>query len=60
MEKSSQAKIISWNMNHGEICASAARISTTKGNAAEILEKAKENEKMGNWFKRFWRQGINL
>ena len=47
MEKSSQAKIISWNMNHGEICASAARISTTKGNAAEILEKAKENEKNG-------------
>ena len=41
MEKSSQAKIISWNMNHGEICASAARISTTKGNAAEILEKAR-------------------
>ncbi|RKI44024.1 FAD-dependent thymidylate synthase [bacterium D16-51] len=45
MEKSSQAKIISWNTNYEEICASAARISTTKGNAAEIFGKAKENEK---------------
>ena len=43
METKSQAKIISYNINNIDICASAARISTTKGNANEIFEKAKNH-----------------
>lgn len=43
MKRNSQAKIISFNRNHVEICASAARISTTKGNSVEIFEKAGNN-----------------
>lgn len=39
------AKIISYNSNCNEVCASAARISTTQGNANEIFEKAKGNPK---------------
>lgn len=34
------AKIISYNNNCNEVCASAARISTTLGSADEIFEKA--------------------
>lgn len=45
MEKKSQVKLISYNINNMEICASAARISTTSGNAVDIFEKAKGNEK---------------
>ncbi len=45
MEKRSQAELISYNINDVEICASAARISTTSGNAIEIFKKAKGNEK---------------
>ena len=40
-----RAKIISYNINSNEVCASAARISTTPGNADEIFEKAKGNPK---------------
>ena len=36
----SQAELISYNINNTEICASAARISTTQGDAVEIFEKA--------------------
>ena len=43
MKNGSQAELISYNRNSMEICASAARISTTKGDAVEIFEKAKEN-----------------
>ncbi len=39
------AKIISCNSNSEEVCASAARISTTAGDAHEIFENAKENSK---------------
>lgn len=45
MKNRSQAELISYNLNGMEICASAARISTTKGNAIEIFEKAKEHPK---------------
>lgn len=41
----SKAKIISYNIDPAEICASAARISTTKGTAEEIFEKSKNNAK---------------
>lgn len=42
-EKSLQAKIINFSTNSEAICASAARISTTKGNAIDIFENAKDN-----------------
>lgn len=45
MNTKSQAVLISYNINGTEICASAARISTTKGNAVEIFEKAKDHPK---------------
>ncbi len=45
MNNTSQAELISYNRNGAEICASAARISTTKGNALEIFEKARDNPK---------------
>lgn len=45
MEQQSRAVLVSYNMNHMELCASAARISTTKGNAVEIFEKSGGNEK---------------
>lgn len=45
MKQNSQAKIISFNENNVEICASAARISTTKGNSVEIFDKAVDNTK---------------
>jgi len=41
----SQAKIISFNLENEAICASAARISTTQGDALEIFGKAKENSR---------------
>lgn len=37
------ARIISYNSNGIEVCASAARISTTLGNANEIFDNAKGN-----------------
>lgn len=43
MAHKSVAKIISWNMNSEVLCASAAKMSTTMGNANEIFEKAKNN-----------------
>lgn len=43
MKNGAQAELISYNRNSMEICASAARISTTKGDAVEIFKKAKEN-----------------
>ena len=45
MGKKSQARIISCNMNSVEICASAARISTTEGDAIEIYENSRESVK---------------
>ena len=45
MNTQSQAKIVSWSTGGGEVCASAARISTTPGDALELFEKARGNEK---------------
>lgn len=45
MEHTSQVILISHNQHHTEVCASAARISTTQGDAAELFEKAAGNEK---------------
>ena len=45
MEREPHAKIISCNANSEEVCASAARISTTAGDAQEIFENARENPK---------------
>ena len=45
MGKRAQAVIVSYNIDNMEVCASAARISTTKGDAVEIFEKSKGNEK---------------
>ena len=45
MEKCPQAKIISYNARNSEVCASAARISTTQGDAVDIFEKACDNPK---------------
>ena len=43
MEKKLHAEIISYNMGGEAVCASAARISTTPGNALEIFTAAKDN-----------------
>ena len=43
MERALHAAIISWNMKNEEVCASAARISTTAGNAQEIFDAAQGN-----------------
>ena len=45
MEREPHAKIISCNSNGEEVCASAARISTTQGDALALFEKARGNEK---------------
>lgn len=45
MQTNSFAKIISYNLYNETICASAARISTTKGNAYDIFEKSNNNPK---------------
>lgn len=37
------AKIVSWSNGGAEVCASAARISTTPGDALELFEKAQNN-----------------
>lgn len=45
MAKLSQAKIISWSTGGAEVCASAARISTTPGDALTLFENAQNNPK---------------
>lgn len=45
MTTQSQAKIVSWSTGGEEVCASAARISTTQGDALALFEKARGNEK---------------
>lgn len=57
MKNKSQAELISYNIENMEICASAARISTTKGDAVEIYEKAKSNEKNQELVKKVLRSG---
>ena len=43
MTTRSQVKIVGWNTAGEEVCASAARISTTPGDALELFEKAQGN-----------------
>lgn len=57
MEQPSRVQLVSYNVNNMEICASAARISTTKGNAVEIFEKAKNNEKNQELIQKVLRSG---
>jgi len=57
MEQRSQAQLVSYNVNNAELCASAARISTTKGNAVEIFEKSKSNEKNQELIQKVLRSG---
>ena len=57
MKNKSQAELISYNVENVEICASAARISTTKGDSVEIFEKAKSNEKNQELVKKVLRSG---
>lgn len=57
MEKYPQAKIISYNARNDEVCASAARISTTLGDAAEIFEKANGNPKNQSLIQKVLRSG---
>ncbi|MDE7220612.1 MAG: FAD-dependent thymidylate synthase, partial [Oscillospiraceae bacterium] len=45
MNSQSQARIVGWNIAGEEVCASAARISTTQGDALALFEKARENPK---------------
>lgn len=45
MAKQSQARIISWSTGGTEVCASAARISTTSGDALALFENAQNNPK---------------
>ncbi len=40
-----QAKIVSWSTGGEEVCAGAARISTTSGDALELFEKARGNSR---------------
>lgn len=57
MKVQSQANIISYNINSNEICASAARISTTQGNANDIFEMAKGNPKNLDLIKKVLKSG---
>ena len=57
MREQSQAKIISCNSDSEAVCASAARISTTQGDANEIFEKSKGNEKNQGLIKRVLQSG---
>lgn len=57
MNNDLKAKLISYNLNNAEICASAARISTTQGNAVEIFERAGENGKNGELIQKVLRSG---
>lgn len=45
MNTQSKAKIVSWSIAGEEVCASAARISTTQGDALTLFEKARGNPK---------------
>lgn len=45
MERELHAEIISYNAGSEDVCASAARISTTAGDAREIFENARGNPK---------------
>lgn len=57
MTRKSIAKIISWNVDNEAVCASAAKMSTTMGNANEIFEKTKNNPQNTDLIKKVLRSG---
>ena len=57
MKQKPQVKIISCNRNGMEVCASAARISTTQGDALEIFEKARGNPKNADLIRKVLKSG---
>ena len=57
MTRNSVAKIISWNVDNEAVCASAAKMSTTKGNANEIVEKFRNNPQNTDLIKKVLRSG---
>lgn len=57
MIRKSVAKIISWNIDSEAVCASAAKMSTTMGNANEIFEKTKNNPQNVELIKKVLRSG---
>ena len=57
MTHKSVAKIISWNMDNEAVCASAAKMSTTIGNANEIFERTKNNPQNTDLIKKVLRSG---
>ena len=58
MNTNPQAIIISYNTHNEAICASAARISTTPGNAEEIFQKAQGNAKNRNLIEKVLSSGL--
>lgn len=57
MKQQPQVKIVSYNMNGVEVCASAARISTTPGDAIEIFTDAQNNPKNVDLIKKVLKSG---
>lgn len=57
MTRNSVVKIISWNVDNEAVCASAAKMSTTKGNANEIFEKSRNNPQNTDLIKKVLRSG---
>lgn len=57
MTRNSVAKNISWNVDNEAVCASAAKMSTTKGNANEIFEKSRNNPQNTDLIKKVLRSG---
>lgn len=59
MDAQSVAKIISYNLYGENICASAAKISTTKGNACEIFEQSRDSGKNRDLIRKVLKSGHN-
>ncbi len=57
MDAQSVARIISYNLYGENICASAAKISTTKGNAYEIFENSRDRDKNRDLIRKVLRSG---
>lgn len=57
MTNKTQAKIVSWSTGGAEVCASAARISTTLGDAVELYERAQNNPKNQDLISKVVRSG---
>lgn len=57
MTHRSVAKIISWNSDSEAVCASAAKMSTTQGNAEEIFEKTRNNPQNTELIRKVLRSG---